>query len=71
MANKTERNWTAQIVLSSEHAGLRGYFKALEAELIHVLARVDDPVEVGNYLKWLQAKSRQWLQSREALALEK
>lgn len=55
-----DRNWTAQIVLSSEHAGLRPYFKQLEAELMHVLARLDDPKDVRNYLRDMRNESRVW-----------
>lgn len=44
------RNWTAHIVISSDHAGLRPYFKLLEAEILRVLARIDDPRDVKRYL---------------------
>ena len=38
-----ERNWTANVVIASDHAGLRKYFDGLQAEMYRVLARVDDP----------------------------
>lgn len=50
MENRAERNWTAQIVISSDHAGLRPYFKLLEAKLLRVLARIDDPRDVKRFL---------------------
>lgn len=55
-----DRNWTAQIVVSSEHAGLRPYFKSLEAELMHVLARIDDPHDVRDYLLWMKQSCKAW-----------
>jgi len=60
MSTPTERNWTAHVVLSCEHAGLRPYFKELEAELYHVLARVDDPRMVKDYLQVLRERSKAW-----------
>lgn len=59
-----DRNWTAQIVLSSEHAGLRPHFKSLEAELMHVLARLDDPHDVREYLVWIKKSSKAWFAGR-------
>lgn len=49
-AVRPERNWTAHVVISSDHAGLRPYFKLLEAEIVRVLARIDDPRDVKRYL---------------------
>lgn len=66
-----DRNWTAQIVLSSEHAGLRPYFKALEAEMMHVLARVDEPRWVKDYLIELRLQSRVWLERAQLLGRDK
>jgi hypothetical protein len=60
MATPTERNWTAHLVISSDHAGLRPYFKRLEAELYHVLACVDHPAAVKLYIEHLVAESRNW-----------
>lgn len=62
-----DRNWTAQIVLSSEHAGLRPFFKGLETEMMHVLARVDDPKWVKDYLIELRLQSKAWLDRSRAL----
>lgn len=61
MENTTERNWTAHLVISSEHAGLRPYFKALEAEMYRVLARLDDPRAVCMYVEWMRGQSGWWL----------
>lgn len=68
VAHIVERNWTANIVVSSEHAGLRPYFKQLEAELLHALARIDDPRMVMKYLDSLVTTSRVWLKAREVYA---
>lgn len=65
MATPTERNWTAHLVISTEHAGLRPHFKALEAELYRVLARCDDPRDVMYYLKELRMASGGWLGRHE------
>ena len=62
MANRAERNWTAHVVIASEHAGLKPYFKSLEAEIYRVLARVDDPWVVRRYLNWLRLASRDWME---------
>lgn len=71
MATEVERNWTAQIVVASDHAGLRPYFKALEAEIYRVLARVDEPRLVAKYLDSLVESSRVWLWAREAATARK
>ena len=60
MSTATERNWTAHLVISCEHAGLRPYFKQLEAELYRVLARVDDPHDVCEYLQGIVGQSKDW-----------
>jgi hypothetical protein len=60
MSIPTERNWTAHVVISCEHAGLQPYFKQLEAELYHVLARIDDPRDVKDYLQVLRERSKAW-----------
>ena len=62
MATDVERNWTAHLVISSEHAGLSPEFKALEAEMYRVLARVDDPRAVVLYLRYMRGQSEWWLQ---------
>lgn len=48
------------MVISTEHAGLRPHFKALENELYRVLAKVEDPREVMDYLKVLKLRSEAW-----------
>jgi hypothetical protein len=60
MATTELRGWTAQIVISSEHAGLRPFFKELEYEFRHVLARLDAPRDVRAYLNWLRVESSRW-----------
>jgi len=62
-----ERDWTASIVISSEHAGLRPHFKQLEAELLHALANIDDPRMVAKYLDSLLTTSRVWVRARQAM----
>ena len=66
MSTPTERNWTAHLVISSEHAGLGPYFKELEFTMYKVLARVDDPRHVRYYLERMRDASRQWLYEYEA-----
>ena len=61
MATEVERTWTAQVVLASEHAGLAPMFKALEHEMLRVLARVDDPRDVREYLLAMRRTSDAWL----------
>lgn len=65
MATETERNWTAHLVISSEHAGLKPYFKQLENEMYRVLARVDDPRDVAEYVKWLTRESESFMRKWE------
>lgn len=69
MATETERNWTAHLVMSSEHAGLRPYFQKLEDEIRRVLARVDDPRWVKDYLIEMRLQSEAWL--RRSLPLRR
>lgn len=61
MATVGERNWTAHLVISSEHVGLRPYFRRLEDELRHVLARIDDPRDVKRYLSDLLEHSKRYM----------
>jgi len=71
MATRAERNWTAHLVISSEHAGLKPYFKRLEAELYRALARIDDPRMVKKYLETLQGASMSWISGRDIPITEK
>lgn len=71
MVAREERNWTAHLVLSSEHFGLRPYFKALEDEMYRVLARVDEPHGVREYLAQLGCSSRDWLQRYRRIKADK
>ena len=66
MSTPTERNWTAHLLISSEHAGLAPSFKELEAAMYKVLARVDEPRHVRYYLERMREASRQWLREYEA-----
>jgi hypothetical protein len=61
MATPYERNWTAHLVIASDHAGLRPYFRELETEMLRVLARVDDPREVREYIRALKWASLMWM----------
>jgi hypothetical protein len=61
MATQVERTWTAQLVFSCEHAGLRPHFKRLENSLYSVLARVDDTRDVVAYLRFMRVQSEAWL----------
>lgn len=65
MATASERNWTAHIVTSSEHAELKPYFKAFEAEMYRVLARCDNPRDVMFYVQALLKASGEWQGRRE------
>lgn len=67
MATPGERNWTAQLVISCEHAGLRPYFKQLENELYRVLARLDEPHHVREYLIAMRLASSEWLKLCESV----
>jgi hypothetical protein len=58
-------------VIASEHAGLQPYFKGLEGDLLHVLARLDDPRDVARYLRVLRGASRDWLDTYNAERLNK
>jgi hypothetical protein len=71
MSTRTERGWTAHLVISSEHAGLKPAFKALEDELYHALARIDDPRAVKNYLRELRTRSKECLAIQPSRAAEK
>src|ERR1700730_2746752 len=51
MSTSSERGWTAHLVLSSEHAGLRPHFKRLEDEFYRALARIDEPRDVRDYIQ--------------------
>lgn len=68
MENTIGRNWTAQIVIASEHAGLKPEFRALEDEVRHVLSRVDEPRDVRDYLQFVIRCSGQWLKTHQAIA---
>jgi hypothetical protein len=61
MATSSNREWKASIVISSEHAGLRPAFKALENEIYRVLAHTDDPKAVREYLRYLVDVSEEYL----------
>lgn len=54
------------IVLGSDHAGLKPAFQRLENELVRTFNRIDDPLAVVQYLKYLQAQSMWWLQVHES-----
>ena len=60
MVTEAERNWTAHLVISSDHAGLRPFFKRLESEILHALARIDNPRIVKTYLEDLRKASQEW-----------
>lgn len=71
MTTEVERNWTAQVVLASDHAGLKPEFERLQAEMYHVLARIDDPQKVRRYLETLRRASKDWLICHQAIHGEK
>lgn len=71
MSTPTERNWTAHLVISCEHAGLSPAFKMLENEIRRVLARIDEPRQVMDYLIELRLQSAAWLRTYAALKGEK
>jgi len=59
-SNDSIRRWTANIVCSSSHEGLKPYFKGLEDEIRRVMARVDDPRQIRDYIAHLRLASIQW-----------
>ena len=61
MATQRERNWTANIVIASDHAGLKPEFLRLQTAIYHALARIDDARDVALYLRYLRASSAAWL----------
>lgn len=61
MASRGERNWTAHLAISSEHAGLKPHFKQLEAAMYHALAVIDEPQDVVLYLRAMMMASASWL----------
>ena len=71
MEPNQDRDWTAQIVIYFDHAGLRPIGLALADELRHVLARVDDPRLVASYLTWLKYESEQWLKGHPLVKSKK
>jgi hypothetical protein len=71
MATLPEPQFTASIVISSEHAGLRPHFKGLEHEIYRVLARVHGPAAAGAYAMHMIRASRQWHQQYQELSAEK
>jgi hypothetical protein len=60
MDTSAERNWTATLVIASDHAGLCKEFKVFENEMYRVLARTDDPRMVRLYVGFLIAASKEW-----------
>ena len=71
METGVERTWTAHIVIASSHAGLAPHFRRLEEEILRVLARVDDPREVREYLKALKWASLMWMNERVGFPTDK
>jgi hypothetical protein len=71
MATSDARNWRANVVIASSHAGLRPGFKRLEDEIYRALARMDDPRDVRDYLNRMIHASEQWMLARASDWLEK
>jgi hypothetical protein len=71
MATRPEPQFTASIVISSEHAGLRPHFKDLEHELYRALACCRDSREAKHYLIHIRHVSREWREIMAAADLEK
>jgi len=51
------RNWTANIVIAFDDYPLKDFGRALEDEIRFVLARIDDPLEVVDYINFLRRES--------------
>ena len=66
-----DRTWTAHVVIASEHAGLRPHFADLENEMLRVLARLDDPRDVREYLRALKWASLMWGNKQLGLPTDK
>lgn len=60
MSNPDERNWTANIVISFDDPMLKVQGRALEDEIRAVLARVDSPGAVAQYLYFMMLMSVDW-----------
>lgn len=71
MAIRPEPQFTASIVISSEHAGLRPHFKGLEAEIYHALALCPSAREAKHYLRTMLRTSQQLRAIMAAADLEK
>ena len=46
--------------MSSDHAGIAAELKKLEREIYRVIAHVDDPRKVRDYLQVLELRSKVW-----------
>ena len=46
--------------MSSDHAGIAAELKKLEREMYRVIAHVDDPRKLRDYIERLGAESQQW-----------
>ena len=66
MPTSTERNWTAHLVISSDHAGLKRHFDQLGAEMYRALARLDEPKRVRDYVHFMRSASAGWLTAYKA-----
>lgn len=56
------------VALSSDHAGIAAELKRLEREMYRVVARIEDPRYVRDYLLRLQTTSKLWLEAHPYVA---
>jgi hypothetical protein len=61
MATQTRNRFKATVVLSSDHAAIALELQKLERAIYHVLARVDNPRVLRDYLTALRTASCIWL----------
>lgn len=71
MANSEDRTWTAHIVISFSDPMLNVYGRALEDEIRHVLARLDDQKDVCAYLENEALASAMYRQAHPKLREDK
>ena len=64
MATRTDNRWKAIVTLASDHGGIGPELQKLENEIIRVLARLDDPRKVRDYVQFLRLESRRLCEMR-------
>lgn len=55
-----DNRWKVTLGMSSDHAGINIELGFLRTEMYRVLARIDDPRRVRDYIERLRWRSREW-----------